>query len=347
MLSRPPPAAPTIQPMSLDSAVMGTVGRVAAAVSQPDQPTTRAEAVLDELRAIIPFEAAEISAWDPLREVMVPLANDGYDERVLEAAHSRQNLDDIRRLGMPATGAPMRMRDLPGDRRDVWLIEEVLLPAGFKEGLTMCLRTSDGRFTGMINLSTTDAAHPSDTARDALASLGPALANLADHTQYASWVSCFLGTGSVAIGLDAEGHPIPLPGARWHRLLNGSGPLLTIAQASAVEGRWRTFLWPDGSDYLRVKVVPLSGSDRLNAVVTLDEVSIDPLTPRELEVLTLAAEGLSNAEIGDALIVSGRTVSTHVEHILSKLGAPTRAAAAAQAIYEGMVLGSIDRHDGR
>lgn len=53
-----------------------------------------------------------------------------------------------------------------------------------------------------------------------------------------------------------------------------------------------------------------------------------PLSGREREVLELIARGKSNAEIADDLFISQRTAATHVEHILSKLGASNRAHAA-------------------
>jgi DNA-binding NarL/FixJ family response regulator len=55
------------------------------------------------------------------------------------------------------------------------------------------------------------------------------------------------------------------------------------------------------------------------------------LTPREAEVLTLLARGLTNREIADTLVIGTRTSSVHVSHILRKLGAPNRLEAAAIA----------------
>jgi DNA-binding CsgD family transcriptional regulator/tetratricopeptide (TPR) repeat protein len=55
------------------------------------------------------------------------------------------------------------------------------------------------------------------------------------------------------------------------------------------------------------------------------------LTPREAEVLTLVARGYTNREIATTLVISVRTASVHVSHILRKLGAPNRLEAAAIA----------------
>jgi DNA-binding NarL/FixJ family response regulator len=61
------------------------------------------------------------------------------------------------------------------------------------------------------------------------------------------------------------------------------------------------------------------------------------LTPREVEVLRLVAEGHSNREIGERLVVSGKTASVHVSNILAKLGARTRTEAAAVARRRGLL----------
>ncbi len=61
------------------------------------------------------------------------------------------------------------------------------------------------------------------------------------------------------------------------------------------------------------------------------------LTARELEVLRLLADGLSNAEVGATLFLSQKTVGHHVSSVLRKLGEPSRSRAVAAARREGIV----------
>jgi len=62
----------------------------------------------------------------------------------------------------------------------------------------------------------------------------------------------------------------------------------------------------------------------------------DPLTQRELEVLKLLAQGLTNQEIADRLVISEWTVRTHVRNILGKLHLANRTQAALYALREGI-----------
>src|SRR5450755_2669826 len=64
---------------------------------------------------------------------------------------------------------------------------------------------------------------------------------------------------------------------------------------------------------------------------------IAPLTRREQEVLELMAFGLANKEIASRLSLSRRTVETHIDHVLSKLDAPTRARAVVEAGRAGLL----------
>lgn len=68
---------------------------------------------------------------------------------------------------------------------------------------------------------------------------------------------------------------------------------------------------------------------------------LQPLTPRELEVLNLVALGQTNREIARSFVISVGTVKNHVEHIIAKLGASDRT----QSVVRALKLGLIDFPD--
>ena len=79
---------------------------------------------------------------------------------------------------------------------------------------------------------------------------------------------------------------------------------------------------------------------RLMVEVSAPSQTRDPaadLTPRELEVLQLIAQGKSNAEIAATLVVTERTVKAHVSNLLSKLHLSDRTQAAIYAWREGLI----------
>ena len=68
-----------------------------------------------------------------------------------------------------------------------------------------------------------------------------------------------------------------------------------------------------------------------------DAAARDGLSPREVEVLRLLAHGLSAAAIAERLVISRKTVSTHLQHVMAKLGVHSRAQAVAEAYRLGLV----------
>jgi DNA-binding NarL/FixJ family response regulator len=98
----------------------------------------------------------------------------------------------------------------------------------------------------------------------------------------------------------------------------------------------------DAADLEQAIRAALAGKTHLDPAVArllVDSVRaphtpLDSLTKREREVLNLVAEGASNKEIADALVVSERTARTHVSAILAKLGLTSRTQAALLAAKE-------------
>ena len=74
--------------------------------------------------------------------------------------------------------------------------------------------------------------------------------------------------------------------------------------------------------------------DRLDVT---DRVKEEPLTPREIQVLELVAEGLPNKAIAARLDISDQTVKFHVSSICGKLGATNRTDAVRRALRRGLI----------
>jgi DNA-binding NarL/FixJ family response regulator len=132
------------------------------------------------------------------------------------------------------------------------------------------------------------------------------------------------------------------------RLRDEFGPALPILFLSGE--RTESFdkvagLLVGGDDYL---VKPFSPDELVARVQKLagraqgqPERAATRLTKREREVLSLLAEGKSQAQIARTLVISPKTVGTHIEHILSKLGVRSRAQAVAYAYREGLVKTAV------
>jgi len=77
--------------------------------------------------------------------------------------------------------------------------------------------------------------------------------------------------------------------------------------------------------------------DFLQRATAQDRATLDGLTEREREVLTLIAEGLTNQEIAGRLYISIKTVQTHRAHIMEKLNLHDRTELVRYAIRKGLI----------
>ena len=118
----------------------------------------------------------------------------------------------------------------------------------------------------------------------------------------------------VAAGAPRAEASVPLREA--HSVATRMGAVPLVRELELLAQRARLDLAPPGSG-------PSARNDSLEELLGL--------TPREAEVLTLVASGYTNREIADELVISVKTASVHVSHILRKLAVPNRVEAAAVA----------------
>ena len=152
---------------------------------------------------------------------------------------------------------------------------------------------------------------------------------------------------------EESGHPYPLAVARWRAaeaLLARRGDralaaeLLRRSHATA-SGLGAEPLRSELERLARLGRVDLRPQDPAGAPAAPPSEPTDAagsalgLTARELEVLTLVAEGRSNRQVAEALFISAKTASVHVSNILAKLGVASRVEAAAVAHRHGLLAG--------
>jgi DNA-binding CsgD family transcriptional regulator len=220
--------------------------------------------------------------------------------------------------------------------------EEFLLPAGFREGTTACLYSPRGQYTGALHMSWNSPTAATDERRDVIEKFRPLLADVCDVLRAPSILAAALAPDAFALFVSSRRLVIELPGRPSGPQLKEGGELRRF-----LSQRWeaisnRRFLWIDGSGcWHRIELIACRDDATL-----LVEQSVAPpydLTRRELEILNLLATGASNPQIAGRLVISARTVSTHVEHILAKLNCESRAQLAAKAVAEGLQLPEASR----
>jgi predicted ATPase/DNA-binding CsgD family transcriptional regulator len=105
--------------------------------------------------------------------------------------------------------------------------------------------------------------------------------------------------------------------------------------------------WAEGRTMTPGQAFAAQGRTTRPALITAEQASVSPkksatpypdgLTARELEVLRLIASGLSNAQVAERLVISPRTVDTHLTSIYSKIGVSSRSAATRYAMEHHLV----------
>ena len=146
--------------------------------------------------------------------------------------------------------------------------------------------------------------------------------------------------------LDGSGYPRGLPGSAISplaRILGAADAYQAMREERPHRRRAHRATTPPASCGQSVRAGHLDG-DAVDAVLTAAGHRVPRrqegpagLTAREVEVLKLLALGLSNKQIAARLVISPKTAGNHIEHIYTKIGANSRAAAGLFAMQQGLL----------
>jgi two-component system nitrate/nitrite response regulator NarL len=138
----------------------------------------------------------------------------------------------------------------------------------------------------------------------------------------------------VALLPDGDIDPLPLLAAGVRGLVARDASPSRLRAAIEAVHRGLTVLDEDPGDAL---IAAWSPEPAIEAAPSQRRVGVDDLTPREREVLTLLADGLSNRAIAEGLGISAHTVKFHVDGLLDKLAARSRTHAVVEAVRRGLI----------
>ena len=303
--------------------------------------------MLEALRRLVPYDGAWLALADPATNSYASAADADLDDRTVRYLCGPETARDIDLTGTNRHQPPLSPSDLPYPVEELTTWAECLVPAGFHESLSVALFAPGGRHVGFLTVLSSSKEPPPAERRSRLGRLTAVLANSIDPMRSLLPAARLVQGATAGTVLRTDGASSPLPGLDGHALLDVDSPAVAVARAAIEAGRvYTSFLWPSGDDDSageHVRVTAMTGTEDAPATVS-GMVLLSPpgelhgLTPRELEVLGHVIDGCSNGEIARALVVAQRTVAAHIEHILTKLEAPSRTLAAVRAEREGLYV---------
>jgi DNA-binding CsgD family transcriptional regulator len=319
---------------------------VAALADLPASLEERAEAILESLHRVIPFQAARIALLDPEMRRHELLSCHGYNDRIRAYMTTREDYDEIESLGLHGT-TPLRVQDfpVPADEIRSWI--ELFRPAGFLEGLGVGLVSRDGRRVGLLGLNTDSPAYPSPAACNLVQLLAPTIAYAVDPLRSLAVLARIVRGLTAATVLTISGGTLPLPGLPTHPLLEASSAVLPAA-AAHLGGtlEYATFLAPyerppAEAGHVRITLLGCAGPPprHLRAVVAVSAPGdLCGLIGTELEILGALIDGATAASIAVAQGIPMDIVEGHLERVRIKLAVPDRLTASLRAAREGLYV---------
>ncbi|WP_329409585.1 LuxR C-terminal-related transcriptional regulator [Streptomyces sp. NBC_00704] len=317
--------------------------RVLAEAAYAAGARDRREAATTVLRLLEPVthhDAGALMIWDPKDHAHRALAAVTYGDETIAALGDRY-ASSAENRPVRERHLPMRIDDMPGDYRVSPMYRQVLRPAGFEDGMTACLFSDSGVYTGMLHFSAAARGAFRDDAAELLKALAPALARMCDVTRRQT-TGCVIPSGANATLIDHTGRA-------W--AVESCAPALAPTQPDFT-GFLRRFmaspqvaatgLQASSEGWLTLQVLkvadPLGRPEPAVLVQELPTAGLPhSLSPREYDILNGMAAGFSNQQLASQRDVSLRTVTTHVERILHKMGQPSRAGAVASALRDGIL----------
>lgn len=313
---------------------VAAIARIATLTTDPDRPAG-ADAAARVLAHAFRGDASSLVTLDPVSGAHRAVAEVDYPRQVgrcLTVEFPRSPWFDI---VLAERMPPSISRQVDQSFRQGELYQQVIEPAGFRDGMTAALR-HDGRYVGLVHLSSAAKDRFDDVARATLQAMAPALAVLVDpFRSVGSAPTARSGRTQPRRAAVVDGRVVELPGRQRPTVLTDVELRELIAGFEAGPGDRLRIVWPVEHQWHRVH---LERSAELGVVVTEWARPLPyQLTDREIDVLTRVSLGQSNRAIAEELVVSVRTVHTHLEHLLRKTGAAGRARLCALALHDGLV----------
>jgi DNA-binding CsgD family transcriptional regulator len=319
----------------------------AASVGPLATPAERARLLMDVLRRVVPFDATFLAVADPWERRYHSVVPVDLDDSAVQYLGGPQVARDIELTGTDRPRPPLGPSDLPYSAEELPTWADCLIPSGLHEGLGVALFADGTRHVGHLAVLSASPDAPSPAARRRLARLAPLLARGVDPLASLLAGARLVEGVTAGTARRADGGCQVVPGlATDALLLPGSAALAAAWRRVGDRQICSSFVWPLGGGHApdgHARVTVLSTPDDVGAglaglVLLSPAPPLQGLTPRELEVLGFLVEGCTNADIGRRLVVTPRTVATHLEHILAKLGTPTRTHAAVRAERDGLYV---------
>lgn len=303
----------------------------------------RGRALLEALHRIVPFDGAWLALADPVRHRYHFLAGVDLDASGVEFLTSSLPV----RAFDAGSAERARSPSGPAEAADPRAWAGHLVPSGLHETLTLPLSTPAGRPVGLLALLSRSREPPAPATRRRLQGLAPVLAHGIDPMRSLITTAQLARGATAGVVLHADGGCQALPGLPTDGLLGPRSPVLAAAGERIGDGKvYSSFHWPVGGAHApggHRRVIALASPQDvppglLGVALLAPAGDLHGLTPRELQVLGLLVEGFSNQDIARTLVVTPRTVAAHLEHVLSKLEAPTRTLVAVRAARDGLFV---------